>query len=435
MGILFKNCRLIEADAQNSSPGDIKAGGMFVATDGKKISYVGAFRPDGNFEREIDCRGNLLTSGFYNLHCHAAMTMFRGYGENLPLDEWLNTRIFPAEERLDAEKVKYASYMAIAEMIQNGIVSFSDSYFFCESTAEAVISSGIKANLSRGMSSFDEGARANAGDRRFSEFLNLYNEYDGAADGRLKVDMCIHSEYTNVESYIRDLADFSARNGLIIQVHMSETKKEHTECMKRRNGRTPAAFLRDCGVFESMALCAHCVWVTDDDMEIMAQNGAFAIHNPCSNLKLGSGIMPLHKFVERKIPVAIGTDGASSNNSLDILREMYTASLLSKGITGNAMAAPPGFCIEMATVNGAAAQRREKHGRIKEGYAADIILVDLDTPGNIPCYDPEYALLYSVHASDVMLTMADGVVLYENKEFKTIDIEKVKDGFRRVCDY
>lgn len=427
MGILLKNCRLLESG--------IAADKMFVATEANKITYVGATRPQGVFAREIDCRGNLLMSGLYNLHCHAAMTMFRGYGENLPLDEWLNKRIFPAEERLDAEKVKYASYLAIAEMIKNGIVSFSDSYFFCEQTAEAVISSGIKANLSRGMSSFTEGARADRSDYRFAEFLALYEGYDGEAYGRLKIDMCVHSEYTNAESYIRDLAEFSAQNGLIIQVHMSETKKEHEECMRRRAGRTPAEFLRDCGVFESQALCAHCVWVTEGDMDIMAEKGAFAVHNPCSNLKLGSGIMPLEKFREKSIPVAIGTDGASSNNSLDIMREMYTASILAKGRELDALAGKPSFLIEMATVNGASAQRREKHGKIKEGYAADMILVDIDTPGNIPCYDLEYTLLYSARSSDVLMTMVDGNILYENREFKTIDIEKVKEGFRRVCDY
>ncbi len=421
MKILFENARLIDGRL------------AFLATDGKIISYIGEKRPEGDFDRKINCKGNILMSGLYNLHCHSAMTLFRGYGEDLPLKEWLETRIFPAEDRLTPEKVKYASYLAIAEQIRNGIVSFSDSYFFCDETAKAVIESGIKANLSRSLVSFEKGMRAK-GDSRFEEAVALVGEYNGAASGRLKFDMSIHAEYTNVESYIRDVAEYTRDAGLGMQVHLSETEKEHNEAICR-HGMTPTEFFADCGVFDSPTVAAHAVWVTDEDIAQLSAKGVTVAHNPTSNLKLASGVMRLSAMERAGVNVTLGTDGVASNNTLDIFKEMHLAALLSKGVERNSLNAPAEKIIKLATENGAKAQGRELCGSLCEGFAADFILVDSESINNIPSYSPAYTVLYSTSARDVLMTVVDGKILYENGEFTTLDIEKIKDGFKRVCDY
>lgn len=419
--LLFKNATLLDGST------------AFVAVEGKRISYIGATRPTGEFEREVDCGFNLLMPGLYNTHCHAAMLLFRGYGEDMALQEWLETRIYPAEDRLDAEKVKVASQLAIAEMLRGGIVSFSDMYFFCHKTADAVIESGIKANISRSLVSFSPDATVK-NDSRFDEAVALFRDYHNAAEGRLKIDMSLHAEYTNTERYIREVALFTAENRLIMQTHLSETEKEHTECLAR-HGKTPTSFFRDCGLFRAPVVAAHGVWLTEEDMEILAESGATVAHNPCSNLKLGSGVAKIELLRQKGVNVTLGTDGAASNNALDIFREMYTASLLSKGISRDPTCGKAATVIEMATKNGALAQGRLDSGELKEGYAADMILVSLDSLNTVPTYDPKYTLLYSANSRDVMMTVVDGKILYENGVFTTLDIEKIKDDFKRVCDY
>ena len=421
MTILFKNARLTDNRL------------VYLSVSDRVIAYIGEERPEGDFDREIDCRGNLLMPGLYNTHCHAAMTLFRGYGEDMPLDTWLTTRIYPAEDRLTPEKVRVASELAIAEMIRGGIVSFSDMYFFCNETAEAVIASGIKANLSRSLVSFDPAARI-AGDSRFAESVELVKRYHGAAEGRLKIDMSLHAEYTNVEGYIRDVAAYTRDAGLLMQIHLSETEKEHNECIGR-HGKTPTAFLADCGVFDAPATCAHGVWLTDDDMAVLASKGASVAHNPCSNLKLGSGVANITKMCEMGVNVTLGTDGAASNNALDLFREIYTASLLAKGTQRDPSLGKAGDILKMATENGAFAQRREKAGKFKVGYAADIVMLSLDSLNTLPTYDASYTAVYSASSRDVLMTVVDGKILYENGEFTTLDIERIKDDFKRVCDY
>lgn len=420
--LLFQNATLLDGST------------AFVAVEGAVITYIGAEKPEGVFDRVIDCRGNLLMPGLYNTHCHSPMILFRGYGEDMALQDWLEKRIYPAEDRLSPEKVRAASLLAIAEMLRGGTVSFSDMYFFCDETAKAVIESGIKANISRSLVSFSPDATIK-GDPRFAEAEALVRDYHNAAEGRVKIDMSLHAEYTNTERYIREVAEFTAEKGLLMQTHLSETEREHTECMARHGGLTPTAFYDACGLFRSPTTCAHGVWLTEGDMEILAQRGATVAHNPGSNLKLGSGVAKVDRLAEKGVNVSLGTDGAASNNALDIFREMYLASLLAKGIGRDPTLGKAETVIEMATKNGAFAQRRDKSGEMKVGYAADLILVSLESLNTTPTYDPRYTLLYSASSRDVMMTVVDGKILYENGEFTTLDVEKLKHEFKKVCDY
>lgn len=399
---------------------------VFVEVNDRVFGEIGTSVPvtESQYDRVIDGKGNLLIPGLYNMHCHAAMTIFRGYGEDLPLDRWLNEKIFPAEERLTEESVRVGTELAVAEMLASGVVSFSDMYMFEDVVAKVAIDTGIKANLSRSIVSFDDGDPAK--DHRFLESKALVSDFHGADDGRVLIDMSLHAEYTNTERMSRFIAEYAATNHLGVQVHISETEKEHKECMERRDGRSPTKFFYDCGLFEARTTAAHCVWVTDEDMALLREKKVAAAHNPVSNLKLGSGVMPLRRMLDHGVLVTLGTDGAASNNNLDILKEMQYAILLGKGISRAPESVLASEMLPLVTVNGALAQGRENCGKIKTGYRADAVLVDLDTVNTIPSYGYETTLLYSARGSDVRMTMVDGRVLYENGDYKTIDIEKLK---------
>ncbi len=372
----------------------------------------------------IDCGGDLLIPAFYNAHCHAAMTIFRGYGEDLPLQQWLEDRIFPAEDRLSFRSVYHASMLAIAEMLKAGIASFSDMYMFEDAVAEAVLATGIKANLSRAVVSFDPDIDM-AKENRMVEALRLAEWYHGADDGRIRVDMALHAEYTNVPKACSYVAEMAGRLRTGIQIHLSETEKEHRECISRW-GKTPTEFFRDAGVLDQPTSAAHGVWLTDDDIRILAEKRAFVVHNPVSNLKLGSGVMPIRKLLSAGVTVAMGTDGAASNNRLDLLRELQTAALIHKGVSQDPTAITARELLPIATRNGALSQGREDCGRVEVGYRADLVLIDRHSLHNMPCYDDHAMLAYSAERSDVRFTMVDGRILYRNGAYTSIDEEKLR---------
>lgn len=421
MRTLFKNATVVTPNGAYKSNCD-------VAVDGAHISYVGD-DAKGDFDRIINCEGKLLTPAFYNIHCHSPMTLFRGIGDDLPLGDWLEKKIYPAEDRLTPESVRVGSEIAIAEMIRGGVVSFSDMYFFSEETAKVVSESGVKTNICRCLLSFDEKDTVK-GNSRFLEAVKLVEDFNGAADGRIIVDMSVHAEYTNKGKFLREVAQYTHENDLGMQVHVSETKSEHEACKERNNGRTPVEFLRDCGILipskTKCATAAHCVWVTEEDMAIMAENKVTVAHNPVSNLKLASGVAPIEKMLAANVNVGLGTDGAASNNALSILREIQTASLIHRGVNYCADIIKTHDICKMAWENGAIAQGRPDCGRIEKGYKADIILIDLDSLNNIPVYDPYSAIAFSADSRDVCLTMCDGKILYENGEYTTLDVEKLR---------
>lgn len=423
MRTLFRSVRLLEDCGVGTAPVDVLVDGDRIAEIGREI------RPQAG-DTLFEGREDLLIPGFVNTHCHAAMTLFRGYGEDLPLQRWLEEKIFPAEDRLTAESVYWGSMLAIAEMLRNGITSFSDMYFFCPETARAVIESGIKANLSRSLVSFAPGIRLSE-DSRFCEAAALVDEFHGAADGRLKIDFSLHAEYTNQPDYCAAVGAYVAERGLRMQLHLSETESEHAACIER-HGKTPAAFFADLGVFDSPTTAAHCVWVSDDDIDILRRYGVSVSHNPTSNLKLGSGVLPLRRLLDAGVNVALGTDGAASNNTLNLLGELRLASILHKGFNRRADITTAAEMIPLASRNGALAQGREDCGVIAPGMRADLVLLDLSAPHNMPVYDLNAALTYSADAGDVRLTMVDGRILYRDGAYTSIDMDRLRREAGRV---
>jgi 5-methylthioadenosine/S-adenosylhomocysteine deaminase len=381
MRILFKNANMIGANGEMLE-------GCNVCTDGEYIfaaDTAGAHRFDYEADRVIDAGNMLLVPGLYNSHTHLPMSMFKGYAEDMPLDKWLFDKIFPAEGKLNDVMAYYSALLGIAEQIKNGVIACSDMYYFSENILQAADESGIKINFCRAVQSFDENEDPND-NIRFTEAKELYKNYHNSSRGRIKIDMSIHAEYTSNAKIVRAVGDFSAANGLINHTHISETKKEHDECLERHN-MTPTEWFNANGFFESPTIAAHCVHISDRDMEIMAEKGVSAAHCPSSNLKLACGIARVPQLLEHGVNVAMGTDGSASNNNLDILKEMYLASVLQKGISGNPAVMPAANMLRLATLNATVAQGREDCGVIEAGRKADITVFDLNSIEAVPMYD------------------------------------------------
>lgn len=395
-----------------------------LAVEDKTISYVGTEKPAGSFDREKDMSGKLLMPGLFNCHTHTPMTLLRGVGSDLPLQTWLFDNIFPVEARLTPDMMRVGTELALLEMISTGTVSFTDMYFYPDAMVEAILRSGLKANISQHVQSFDAGDRYETS-QQAHVMEHLAETYHGAADGRIRVDACLHAEYTNFsEDVVRGVAAFSKEHGLCNHVHLSETASEHADC-KARHNMTPAAWFAAIGMFDRPCTAAHCVWIEPEDMEIFRKYGVSVAHNPTSNMKLGSGFAPVPALLDAGINVALGTDGTASNNNLNLFEEMHLAAILHNGYHNDAALMPAGKLVEMATVNGAKAQGRMDSGVLEVGKRADLIALDLDRPHLVPDLDTTALLTYSAQGSDVVMTMVDGRILYENGEFLTLDRERI----------
>ena len=398
--------------------------GGYVAIDGAVITAVSGERPEGCFDREKDMSGKLLLPGLVNAHTHAAMTLLRGVGTDLPLQRWLFDSVFPVEGRMTAEDIRVGTELALLEMLACGTTSFSDMYFFPWETAELVRDCGIKANLCYPVQAFDPADTYEKNDsaRKLERF---YRDWHNAADGRVRVDGCLHAEYTCNPDVAAGTAAWCRRNGARMHIHLSETKSEHDSCLEKY-GKTPAEWMDDLGVFDVPCAAAHCVWVTEKDRALLREKNVSVIHNPTSNMKLGSGFAPIPELLEAGVNVALGTDGAASNNNLNMLEELHLAAILHNGYHHDAALLPAGQVLEMATVNGAKLQGRDDTGVIEAGKRADIIAIDLSAPHLTPHLDTAGLAVYSAQAADVCMTMADGRVLYENGEYLTLDKERIR---------
>ena len=331
------------------APGGVIQGG-FVAVDGPVITYVGAARPEGVFDCEKDMSGRLLLPGLVNAHTHAAMTLLRGVGTDLPLQRWLFDSVFPVEGRMTAADIRAGTALALLEMLACGTTSFSDMYFFPWEAAELVAECGIKANLCYPVQAFDptDTYEKNESARKLERF---YHDWHNAADGRIRVEGCLHAEYTCNPDVAAGTAAWCRRNGARMHIHLSETRSEHDGCMEKY-GKTPAAWMNDLGVFDVPCAAAHCVWVTEADRALLRQKGVSVVHNPTSNMKLGSGFAPVPALLAEGVNVALGTDGAASNNNLNMLEELHLAAILHNGYHHDAAILPAGQVLDMATVNG-----------------------------------------------------------------------------------
>jgi len=399
----------------------------YLGIEGSFIEYVSENAPSKSYDSVKDMSGKLLIPGLVNAHTHTPMTLLRGVGSGLPLQRWLFEAIFPIEDKMVTSDVTVGAQFAILEMLACGTTCYQDMYWDYSELAPMILESGIKVNAGVVMQMNDPTAQW-AKDffaRRYAGTESFFKEYNNAGDGRIHANMQIHSEYLTVDDALVKCSELAHRYNMEVHTHVSETRSEHEECIGR-HGETPIAHFERLGLLDTGAVCAHCVWVTDEDLEIMARKGATIAHNPTSNLKLGSGIAPVAKALEKGVNVAIGTDGTASNNNLNMFEEMHIASILQNGANHDALALNAQQVFDMATINGYRALHRDDCGELAVGKRADIVALDMDKPHLLPDVDTLSLLVYSAQGSDVFMTMVDGKVLYENGEYFTIDAERCK---------
>ena len=426
MSVLFENACAVLMDEKNTV-----LEGAFVAVEGDKISYVGTDRPQGTFDEVIDAAGKVLMPGLVNAHTHVPMTLMRGYGDGNNLQDWLNKFIFPVEDKWDGRAIRSAAALGLAEMIMSGTTCLADMYMFCDEICQEVAAAGINANIARGVTAFDPAADFSTW-TSCVETRELVDKWHGYNNGQIRIDACLHGEYTSfLAPQIWDsVAQYAREKDLGMHIHISETKTEHEECVSRW-GMTPVQVMEKHGLWDVRAIAAHCVWTTPEDWAIMAEHGVSAVHNPCSNLKLGSGIAPVIGLRKAGVNVALGTDGVSSNNTTDLFEDMKIAAMLQNGVQQDPLALLPSDALRMATVNGAKALGRNT-GRIAVGCDADLILVDFSHINLMPRHDVISNLVYAAHGCDVAMNMCRGKVIYRDGAFLTIDIDRVR---REVEEY
>lgn len=418
--ILLHHCRALLMDEENTLLDP-----AYVVVEGERIAAVSSTRPQGPFAQEIDCGGNVLMPGLVNAHTHIPMTLMRGYAGGCDLHTWLNDWIFPAEAKLDDRAVRAGADLALAELIAGGVTTIADMYMHTPAIAQAVLAAGISANLSCGGVYFGApGDFSPATCPDCDHQRQLTEEFHGAGNGQILVDASIHGEYTSNVPLWQWMADYAQRKGLGMHVHVSETQSEHEGSLTRW-GLTPFRILDRYGVWDTRAIAAHCVWTTEDDWAGMAEKGVACVHNPVSNLKLGSGVAWIPAMKAAGVPIALGTDGVSSNNNQDMFEEMKFAAVLHNGVTRDPLALLPQDVLAMATREGAKALGRQT-GRIAPGYVADLILVDFTRPHLTPCHSVMDNLVYAAHGSDVVMNMARGKIIYKDGTFLTLDLEKIQ---------
>ena len=420
MSVLFQHVTVLTMDPAQPLLKD-----AYVAVEGTTIASVGTTRPQGEFDRVVDGAGQVLMPGLINCHTHVPMTLMRGYGGGCDLQHWLQEYIFPAEAKLDERAVAAGTALGLAEMIATGTTCIVDMYMKTGTIAQQIMDAGISANLSCGGLYF--GDPKDFSPDKCSDCRNqeeLMQQWHGAGEGQILVDASIHGEYTSSAPLWQWTADFAQKNKLGMHVHISETKLEHEQSLQR-HGKTPLAILDQYGVWERGGTAAHCVWVSDEDMALMAQKHVTAVHNPVSNLKLGSGVARVPELLKAGVNVALGTDGVSSNNNADLFEEIKLAAMLHKGVSRDPMVVTAHQALEMATVNAARALHRNT-GVVAPGKVADLILVDFNHPNLVPCHDVEENLVFSARGGDVSMNMARGKIIYEKGEFFTLDLEKIR---------
>lgn len=423
MSILFTNTTILIKE--NDKYKTIENG--YLGIDGKHIDYIGEAKPSKDYDIVKDYNNKLLMPGLVNAHTHTPMVFLRGMGAGAPLQEWLNDYIFPTEAKLTPEIIRISSYYAILELLASGVTSFTDMYFFPEETAKAVKDSGIKANLNKYITCFDDNQKIE--DSMIPVSLKFFNDYHNTCDGRLQVDFSIHGEYTNKPHIVKEYSRLCKENNGRMHIHLAETRKEVYDCVDKY-GVSPAKWFEDLGTFDSPTCAAHVVWPIEDDVEILKRHNVSVMHNPTSNMALGSGFAPLNKLMRNGINCGLGTDGTASNNNLNMFEEMHLCSILSDGFHLDPKYLTSSQVIDMATINGAMLQGRNDTGSLEVGKCADIIALDLNNIHLHPILDYPALITRSAQASDVCLTMVDGNVLYEDGKYLTLDKDQIVKEFR-----
>jgi 5-methylthioadenosine/S-adenosylhomocysteine deaminase len=418
MRILIENGTIV----RNTKSPIIERG--YIVISGDSIEQIGEGEwqeSKDRFDEMIDASGCVVIPGLINTHGHAAMSLLRGVADDLPLQEWLQDKIWPIEDRFKADDIYWGTQLAILEMVKTGTTCFTDMYFFEEQVAKAVEESGIRAVLSRGLVAFIP----EKGDETKREAIDFIQHFEGRAEGRIRTMLGPHAPYTCPPEYLKEVAKLSEQLNVPIQIHLSETRREVEECFQKY-GKSPIQLVYDAGLLACPTIGAHCVHVSDEDLDLIAKAGMTIAHNPNSNLKLGSGVAPLKKMLERNIVVGLGTDGAASNNRLDMFEEMRLAALLHKGVLEDPIAIPADQALHLATQGGADALFiGDRVGSLEQGKLADLVIVSFQKPHLQPRNEILAHLVYAAMAGDVRDVVINGKVVVRNGKCLTLDEDSI----------
>jgi 5-methylthioadenosine/S-adenosylhomocysteine deaminase len=377
-------------------------------------------------DKTINGKGKLLIPGLVNAHTHAAMTIFRNCADDLLFNDWLFGKIMPLEEKLTGDDCYYAILLSVMEMLRSGTTSFIDMYFFTDHSARAIEESGIRAAFSRGLA-----GDVSVVEAKLRDACDEIDRWQGR--DRLGFMLAPHAPYTCDEGFQREVAAEAKRRGLPINTHLSESLAE-IDTIKERYGCTPIELADRVGMLTDTTVAAHCVQLTDGDINLLAERGVNVVTNPVSNLKLANGVAPIPKLLKAGVKVALGTDGAASNNSLNMIRELSVLALIHKGVNHDAQAVTAVDAFQIATKNGARALGYADLGEIVAGNIADLAIIGLGYPNMQPVSNPIAALAYSATGAEVETVIVGGQILMENREFKTIDRERVYHEVAKTCE-
>ncbi|RLI86322.1 MAG: N-ethylammeline chlorohydrolase [Archaeoglobales archaeon] len=388
-----------------------------VGVKGGRIAYVG--KDDLKGEIVIDASEKIVIPGIFNAHTHLAMTLFRGYAEDLPLKEWLEEKIWKVEGLLEPRDVYWGSLLGILEMLKTGTTAFSDLYIHMDEVAKAVNESGIRGVLSYGMADRGDELKAK---REIEIGLRFIKRWNGK---KIKTIFGPHAPYTCTPDFLKRVKEIANEMGKHVHIHISETRWE-VEYVKSKYGKTPVRLLDDIGFLDDKTVVAHAIWIDDEEMRILKDRGVSVVHCPISNLKLASGIARVKDMHDLGINVCLGTDGASSNNTYNMFEEMKMTSLLQKVITSRADALKAGDVLKMATENGYRAYGL-RGGRIEEGYLADIVLIDRKRENYTPIYNPLHSIVYASYGCEVTHVIVDGEIVVDDGIVITLDEDRIID--------
>jgi 5-methylthioadenosine/S-adenosylhomocysteine deaminase len=426
--ILIKNGIILNP----KSDGSVEYKKSSILIENERINLIADEIEDSNASKIIDATGKIIMPGLINTHCHIPMTLFRSLADDLELDSWLNNHIWPMEANLNSEYTYNGALLGALEMIKSGTTTFSDMYFYMGDVARAIDKAGIRAVLSYGMIDFGDAEKR---ENEFKENISLIKDYNNTSEGRVTTMFGPHSIYTTSPELIERVRHEADKYHVGIHIHMNETQKEINDSIEL-HGKRPFEYLDDLGFLSSDVVAAHCVWLSDNEIKLIKENDVKVSHNPCSNAKLSSGIAPISKLLYNGICVSIGTDGASSNNNLDMFEEMKFASLLQKVSTLNPKALTAEETVSAATINGAKALGLDEDiGSIEVGKKADIILVDTNRPNFTPLGNSLCAnIVYSANGDNVDTTICNGKILMENRRLTTLDEDSVLANARQSID-
>ncbi len=403
-----------------------------IATEKNKIIYVGreTKAPKIKAETTIDGKGKVATPGLINCHTHLPMTLFRGIAEDQPLTTWLTQTIWPLEAKLTPNDIYQGALLGCLENIKNGTTTFADMYFHEEKIAKAIEKAGLRAVLAQGII---EAENREKGERMLKESVEFAQKYNGYADGRITAQLGPHAVYTCSPQLLTQTREEASKLNIGIHIHVAESK-QMVKLVKKRHGLTEIELLESINFLKSNVLAAHCIHLTEKEMQIMAKHNVKVSYNPTANMKIASGTPKIKTLTDLGITVGIGTDGPASNNNLDMFKEMKTAALLQKIRYMDPTVLPAQQVVEMATTDGAKALGLEKTvGSLEVGKKADIILIDFRKPHLTPIHDPYANIVYSARGSDVDTVIVDGKLLMEGRKVKTLDEQEVMQKAQRTA--